>query len=139
MSGYLNDPLLTASVLHDDTVFTEDLGEIDAAGNLHIKGRNNEVINIGGYKVSPEEVENAALACPGIKDCICYHTVSPLFGETIKLLYVVKEGSAISKRDLAQFIASRLESYKVPRIFEQTDTIRHTYNGKLDRKYYSRL
>lgn len=139
MSGYLNDPLLTASVLHDDTVFTEDLGEIDAAGNLHIKGRNNDVINIGGYKVSPEEVENAALACPGIKDCICYHTVSPLFGETIKLLYVVKEGSAIGKRDLAQFIASRLESYKVPRIFEQTDTIRHTYNGKLDRKYYSRL
>lgn len=136
MSGYLNDSKLTSSVYHDDTVFTSDLGEIDATGNLHIKGRNNDVINIGGYKVSPEEVENVALACPGIKDCICFRTVSPLFGETIKLLYVVKEGMTISKRDLARFIAARLESYKVPRIFEQTNAIRHTYNGKLDRKYY---
>lgn len=136
MSGYLNDPALTDSVYHDDTVFTSDLGAIDATGNLHIKGRNNNVINIGGYKVSPEEVENVALACPVIKDCICFHTVSPIFGETIKLLYVVKEGATLSKRDLAMFIAARLESYKVPRIFEETNVIRHTYNGKLDRKYY---
>ena len=139
MSGYLNDPTLTAAVYHNDTVFTTDLGAIDKAGNLRILGRNNDVINIGGYKVSPEEIENAALACPEISDCICFPTQSPLFGDTIKLLYVVKEGMELSKRDLARFIAARLESYKVPRIFEQADAIRHTYNGKLDRKYYSWL
>ena len=66
MSGYLNDPALTSAVYHDDTVFTTDLGAIDKAGNLHILGRNNAVINIGGYKVSPEEIENAALTCPEI-------------------------------------------------------------------------
>ena len=137
MSGYLNDPTLTAAVYHNDTVFTTDLGAIDKDGNLHILGRNNDVINIGGYKVSPEEIENAALACPEISDCICFPTQSPLFGETIKLLYVVKEGMDLGKRELARFMATRLENYKVPRIFEQTNAIRHTYNGKLDRKYYS--
>lgn len=139
MSGYLNDPALTAAVFHDDTVFTTDLGAIDKDGNLHILGRNNDVINIGGYKVSPEEVENAALACPEISDCICFPTQSPLFGETIKLLYVVKEGMDLGKRELARFMATRLENYKVPRIFEEANAIRHTFNGKLDRTYYARL
>ena len=136
MSGYLYDPEMTTSVFHDDTVFTADLGKIDSMGNLHILGRNDDVIEIGGYKVSPEEVESVVLACPEISDCICCRTVSPLFGETIKLLYVVKDGSKVSRREIAQFLAARIENYKVPRVFGQTDAIRHTYNGKLDRKYY---
>lgn len=57
---------------------------------------------------------------------------------TVKLIYVAKTGVNISKKDLARYIASRTEAYKVPHVFEQVDSIKHTYNGKLDRKFYSR-
>ena len=138
MSGYLGDEKLTASIFHDDTMFTNDLGEIDDQGCLHVKGRNNDVINIGGYKLSPLEVEDIAISFPGITDCLCFLTHSPIFGDTVKLIYVAKDGVRISKKDLARYIASRTEAYKVPHVFEQVDSIKHTYNGKLDRKYYSR-
>ncbi len=136
MSGYIGDDDLTRSVLHDGTMFTNDIGEIDSEGNLYIKGRDNDVMNVGGYKVSPQEVENAAMSFPTIADCICFMTTSDLFGDTTKLLYVPKQGGHVSKRELALYLASRMERYKVPRIIEPTDSIRHTYNGKPDRKYY---
>lgn len=137
MSGYLMDDAATAAVLHDGTMFTNDLGEIDHEGRLHIRGRNSDVMNIGGYKVSPQEVEDAAMAFPDIADCVCFLTESPIFGKTIKLLYTAKDGVTIDKRSLARFVADRLEGYKVPRIFQQVASIRHTYNGKTDRKYYA--
>lgn len=138
MSGYLGDEKLTASVLHDGTMFTNDLGEIDSQGYLHIKGRNNDVINIGGYKVSPLEVEDIAISFPDITDCLCFLAHTPIFGDTVKLIYVAKDGIKISKKDLARYIASKTEAYKVPHIYEQVDNIKHTYNSKLDRKFYSR-
>lgn len=137
MSGYLMDDAATAAVLHDGTMFTNDLGEIDHEGRLHIRGRNSDVMNIGGYKVSPLEVEDAAMAFPDIADCVCFLTESPIFGNAIKLLYTAKDGVTIDKRSLARFVADRLEGYKVPRIFQQVASIRHTYNGKTDRKYYA--
>lgn len=136
MSGYIGDDSLTRSVLHDGTMFTNDIGEIDSNGCLYIKGRNNDVMNIGGYKVSPQEVENVAMSFPAIADCICFPTNSDVFGYTAKLLYVPKGGAQVNKRELALYLASRMERYKVPRIIEPADYIRHTYNGKPDRKYY---
>lgn len=137
MSGYLADERLTASVLHDGTMFTNDLGLIDGDGNLHIKGRNSDVMNLGGYKVSPLEVEDAAMSFPPIADCVCFLAHSPVFGDSIKLVYAAKDGVDVSKRELARHIAAKMEKYKVPRMYEQVPAIRHTYNGKLDRKYYS--
>lgn len=136
MSGYLDDEALTAEVLHDGTVFTTDLGEIDTDGCLHIKGRDNDVINIGGYKVAPLEVENIANAFPAIAESICCLTHSPIFGDTIKLVYSPKDWEKISKKELARFMAGQLEGYKLPRVFQQVPFLRHSYNGKLDRKSY---
>ena len=138
MSGYLADEKLTASVLHDGMMFTNDIGELDSEGYLHIKGRNSDVINIGGYKVSPLEVEDAAISFPEIIDCICFLTHSSVFGDAIKLTYTAKNGVTISKRQLAKFLALKIDQYKIPRVFEQVDAIKHTYNGKLVRKFYNK-
>ena len=137
MSGYLQDSALTAQVLHDGKVFTNDLGHIDADGQLHLTGRSNDIINTGGYKVSPSEVEDVAMAHPAIADCLCCNATSPIFGDTVKLFYVVTDGKSITRQELARHIAAHLESYKVPRLYEQVPAIRHLYNGKLDRLYYS--
>lgn len=137
MSGYLQDPALTAQVLHGGKVFTNDLGHIDADGRLHMMSRSNDVINTGGYKVPPSEVEDVAMAHPAIADCVCCAATSPIFGDTVKLFYVVSDGKSITKQELARHLASRLENYKVPRLYEQVPAIKRLYNGKLDRLFYS--
>ena len=136
MTGYVGDPQKTAEVLHDDTVFTADNGVINEEGMLFLQGRSDDVINIGGYKVAPSEVEDAALSYTGIKDCICIGVSHPTFGNALKLLYVPAEGIEVSKRELARHINKSLESYKVPQLYEQVERVQRTYNGKLDRKYY---
>lgn len=138
MSGYADDETLTRKVLRDGVVYTADNGEIDQEGMLHLLGRNDDVINVGGYKVSPTEVEDVALSYPSVKDCICLGIPSPLTGSALKLLYATTTGCDIPKRDLARYIDRRLERYKVPSQYERVDEIKRTFNGKLDRKRYKK-
>lgn len=139
MSGYLADKKLTATVLRDGMVFTNDIGIIDNENRLHLVGRNDDIINIGGYKISPLEIESVAMTHPSVADCVCCRAQSPIFGTTVKFYYVVAPGMTLSKRDLALFMANRLEKYKIPRIFEQVQSVKRLFNGKLDRKFYNDL
>ena len=136
MSGYVGDPELTATVLRDDTIFTSDIGTLDEEGMLHLSGRASDVINVGGFKVSPIEVEEVAMSNPLVSDCICISAPHPVTGRALKLLVVTPSGQTLDKRSLARYLADRLEPYKVPMLYEQVDTIARTYNGKLDRKHY---
>ena len=136
MSGYIGDPELTATVLRDDTVYMSDFGQIDEEGMLHIGGRESEVINVGGYKVAPTEVEDVAMSIEGVQDCICISAEHRIMGKAVKLLVVMKEGAVFDKKTIARYIAARLEPYKVPQLYEEVQTIARTYNGKLDRKFY---
>jgi acyl-CoA synthetase (AMP-forming)/AMP-acid ligase II len=136
MSGYIGDPELTATVLRGDTVYMSDYGSIDDKGMLHIGGRESEVINVGGYKVAPTEVEDVAMSIEGIQDCICISAEHRIMGKAVKLLVVMKEGAVFDKKTIARYIAARLEPYKVPQLYEQVEKIARTYNGKLDRKHY---
>ncbi len=136
MSGYIGDPELTATVLRDDTVYMSDFGQIDEEGMLHIGGRESEVINVGGYKVAPTEVEDVAMSIEGVQDCICISAEHRIMGKAVKLLVVMKEGAVFDKKTIARYIAARLEPYKVPQLYEEVQAIARTYNGKLDRKFY---
>ena len=136
MSGYVNDPELTASVLRDATLFTSDIGHLDEEGMLRLEGRQGDVINVGGYKVAPTEVEDAALSLPEVKDCICIAVSHPVMGQALKLLVVLAEGHPLNKRQIALALKDRLETYKVPLLYEQVEKIQRTYNGKINRKFY---
>lgn len=136
MSGYLDEPALTASVMSDGCVYTADNGFFDEDGMLHIVGRSDDVINIGGYKVDPTEVEDRALAFPGVEDCICVAGKHPVLGNILKLLVKFSPEQNFDKRALARFINETLETYKVPQRYELVGQIRMTYNGKKDRKSY---
>ena len=136
MSGYAGDPKLTATVLRDDTIFTSDVGTIDDEGMLHLSGRASDVINVGGFKVSPIEVEAVAMSNLLVSDCICISANHPVTGRALKLLVVTPPGQTLDKRSLARYLADRLEPYKVPMLYEQVDAVARTYNGKLNRKHY---
>ena len=136
MSGYVADPENTLKVLKDGKIYGADLGYVDEEGLIHLKGRQGDVINVGGFKVDPVEVENAAVSHGSVKDCICIAGTHPVIGAVLKLLVVLQDGSQLDKRSIAQHIKSKLEPHKVPMYYEAVDSIRRTYNGKLDRKYY---
>ena len=151
MTGYVGDPELTATVLRDSdignhqhptsntqqpTLFTSDCGIIDEEGRLHLSGRADDVINVGGFKVAPAEVEDAAMSMPGIADCICISAAHPIVGRALKLLVVMAPGEEFDKRVIARYLKTRLEPYKIPLLYEQVDKISRTYNGKLNRKAY---
>ena len=136
MTGYLGEPVLTASILRDGTLYTRDNGRLDPEGRLHLAGRADDVINVGGFKVAPSEVEDAAMALPEVADCVCIAVPHPLTGHALKLLVASAPGCVLDKRALARHLRARLEAYKVPLLYEETDRVHRTYNGKIDRKHY---
>ena len=138
MTGYVGDPERTSAILRDGVIYTSDFGEIDSDGMLHLKGREDDVINVGGFKVAPLEVEDAAMGFPGISDCICIPVQHPLTGNALKLLAVMVPGTGLDKKALALFLGQRLEPHKVPMLYEQVESVRHTFNGKPDRKFYQK-
>lgn len=136
MSGYLADAELTKSILHDGRLYTNDQAEFTSNGEIVFKGRTGDVINIGGYKVSPLRIEQVARRVEGIDNCICIAARSPIFGKTLKLLYTSSRKEAPDAAGIARQMALSLERHEVPRLIERVENIQLTYNGKPDRKYY---
>ncbi len=135
MTGYWNDPAATDRLLHNGEIITNDLGRIDSEGRLHLSGRGDDVINVGGYKVAPAEVENVVHAYPAVADCICIPFQHPIIGTALRLL-VTTSSLDLDIRALHQWLKLRLEPYKVPQDIRLVDHIERTFNGKLNRKAY---
>lgn len=136
MSGYVGSPELTAQILRNGEVFTSDLGSLDNQGMLRLQGRQDDIINVGGYKVNPLEVEEAVGSSGLVSDCICLPAPHVLLGTVPKLLYVPGQGLEVKPKDIAGYLRGRIESYKIPLFYEAVEAIRHTFNGKPDRKAY---
>lgn len=136
MSGYVGDEELTKSVMTDGVIYTADKGYLDPNGMLRLQGRDGDVINVGGYKVSPVEIENIVLSLNEIDDCICIPSQHPVLGTIVKLVYVLAKDTTITHAEIAKYIATKVERYKVPQAYEQAQSIKRTYNGKLNRKAY---
>lgn len=136
MVGYCGDEDETNKVLQDNKLFTKDTGHLDEEGRLQLIGREGDIINVGGFKINPVEVEDIAKSMPEIADCICIPSPHPVLGTALRLLYVVKEYHSVEKKAIAKYLASKLESYKVPQLYTQIEKVKRTYNGKLNRKAY---
>lgn len=135
MSGYVGSHPHPPTTAGNEFV-TADLGRIDAEGRLHLLGRADDMINMGGYKVAPTKVEDAAMAVDAVADCICVAGHHPVLGTVPRLLVVTREGQALDRKALAQALALQLEPHEVPVQYEQVDAIKRTFNGKPDRKAY---
>ena len=134
MKGYFKEPELTNEILAGNAIYTKDMGYMDEDGFVFILGRNDDIINVGGLKVSPLDVEEAALSYNGVQDCICIAKPDRITGEALKLLVVAE--SQFDLQSLRLYLASKLESYKVPKQYELVEKVERTFNGKINRKYY---
>lgn len=137
MSGYVGNDALNNEILRDGQLYTSDNGFIDDCGRLCLRGRCDDMINVGGLKVAPSEVEEAAMRYAAISECICISCPHPVMGSVLKLIYVIKEGSNFSRQQLIAILKQYLEAYKVPSLYAQSNRIERTFNGKLNRKFYA--
>ena len=131
-----DDEALTRETLRGGFVHTHDVGRVGSDGMLRLAGRNDDIINVGGYKVNPAEVEEAAMGDGQVADCVCVAVAHPVTGHALKLWVVTTDARPLDKRGLAMALRTRLEDHQVPQLYEQTDSIRRTFNGKLDRESY---
>ncbi len=139
MAGYLNEDAVGIMQLEPvgKSFQTSDLGYLDAEGRLFLTGRSSEFINIGGLKLSPVEVEDAAMGFAGILDCLCIPVSHPVMGQVPKLLIVLQEGVTLNKKEIARYLKEKLtETWKVPINYEVVEEIRKMPNGKKNRKSY---
>lgn len=113
---------------------TGDCGYRDTDGWLYLMSRKKEIINIGGKKVSPVEIEDAICLMDGVEDCICIGVADPdgVLGEVAKC-YVQREGCTLSLEEIRHGLEGKLEAYKIPALWEWIDVIPKTSSGKKQR------
>ncbi|GAA6178896.1 acyl--CoA ligase [Shimia sp. NS0008-38b] len=132
MLGYLDAPDDTAERFKGDWFLTGDLGTMDAAGFITYMGRTDDMMNAGGFRVSPLEVESALLSHPQIKGIAVTDVEIKPDTRVIAAFYTADHD--LVAHDLKAFAAQRLARYKQPRLFTRLDTLPTNANGKLNRR-----
>ena len=139
MKGYYNLPEENEKALVDGWLFTNDIVYQDEDGFIYMLGRADAIINVGGEKVSPIEVENVAQEFDQIRECACIGVEDPdgILGY-IPVLYVVPE-ETFDKNALVKYLITKLESYKIPQKFIEIDVLPRNRMQKLDYRELKRL
>ena len=130
--GYLSLPK-EESFWNDNSFRTGDWGIKDKDGYITLKSRKKELINVGGKKVSPIEVEEVLLRFPFVKDCACIAVPDEVLGEAVKAFIVTNEPEKVQYEELEKLIGNSLEGYKHPIAYEIIDAIPKTSSGKVQR------
>ena len=132
-NGYLN--VDNSDIFYNGYFRTGDSGTIDDEGYITLKSRIKELINVGGKKVAPTEVDEQILKIQGVADCACVAIKDPegVLGEVVKA-FIVKEANAeLTFDDIAKQLTDKLEAYKLPAQYEWIAVIPKTANGKIQR------
>jgi malonyl-CoA/methylmalonyl-CoA synthetase len=129
-AGYWGRPDATAEGFVDGWFRTGDLAELDEDGYVRILGRSKELIISGGLNVYPREVEDVLLSHPGVEEVAVVGTPSEEWGETVTAV-VVPSGGALEERELLEFAAERLASFKRPRLVRVVESLPRNALGKV--------
>ncbi|WP_405959597.1 AMP-binding protein [Streptomyces sp. NBC_00024] len=109
-----------------------DLARLEADGAIRFLGRGSGVINTGGEKVHPQEVENALLSHPGVTDCVVVGVPDETWGERVAAVVAVRADTTVTGEELRDWARQSLAGYKVPRSVVLTDVLPRTPTGKLE-------
>jgi acyl-CoA synthetase (AMP-forming)/AMP-acid ligase II len=112
---------------------TGDQGAFDADGYLELTGRLKEIINRGGEKISPLEVDGVLMDHPAIQQVVTFALPHPKLGEEVAAAVVLRDGQAAEEQDIREFAAQRMADFKVPRKVVIMDEIPKGATGKMQR------
>jgi len=131
--GYENNPKANAENFTNGWFRTGDQGVMDPEGYLSITGRLKEIINRGGEKISPREVDDVLMDHPAVQQVVTFAMPHPKLGEEVAAAVVLREGHQATEHDIREFAASHLADFKVPRKVLFLDEIPKGATGKLQR------
>jgi acyl-CoA synthetase (AMP-forming)/AMP-acid ligase II len=114
-AGYESNPRANTEAFTAGWFRTGDQGVMDAEGYFTITGRLKEIINRGGEKISPREVDEVLLDHPAVQQCVTFAVPHDKLGEDVAAAVVLREGAQADERALCDFVAQRLADFKVPR------------------------
>ena len=131
--GYENNPKANAESFTDGWFHTGDQGVLDEDGYLKITGRLKEIINRGGEKVSPLEVDDVLMDHPAIQQVVTFAVPHKMLGEDVAAAVVLEEGADVTEKELQTYAGEKLAPFKVPKTFIFLDEIPKGDTGKMQR------
>jgi long-chain acyl-CoA synthetase len=135
MKGYWNNEAETAKVMHDGWFLTGDIAKIDDDGYFFVVDRKKDLVNVGGFKVYPRDVEEVLFEHPGIREAAVIGIPDEFSGEVVKAFVVKKDGTgSLTEKEVIDFCAARLVKYKVPKKVEFIPELPKTLIGKVLRR-----
>ena len=131
--GYDSNPQANSDAFKKGWFRTGDQGFLDEDGYLTITGRLKEIINRGGEKISPREVDDVMMDHPAVSQVVTFACPHEKLGEEVAAAVVLKEGTEVTERELRTFVGERLASFKVPSKLVFLEEIPKGQTGKLQR------
>jgi acyl-CoA synthetase (AMP-forming)/AMP-acid ligase II len=113
---------------------TGDQGMLDDAGYLTLTGRLKELINRGGEKISPREIDEVLASHPDVAEAVCFGVSHPSWGEEVEAAVVLADGASASAADLIAWCRTKLADYKCPKRIHVGDAMPRTATGKIQRR-----
>jgi acyl-CoA synthetase (AMP-forming)/AMP-acid ligase II len=133
IDGYENNPQANASSFTRGWFRTGDLGVLDQDGYLRLLSRIKELINRGGEKIAPREIDEVLEAHPAVKEAVSFGVPHATWGEEVCAAVVLNE--PVTEKELLAFCRERLADFKVPRHLQIVDAIPKTPTGKIQRRF----
>ena len=132
-AGYASNPQANAEAFTNGWFRTGDQGRLDADGYLALTGRLKEIINRGGEKIAPREVDDVLMDHPAVAQVVTFALPDEMLGEEVVAAIVLQDGKAATEHELRTFAATRLADFKVPRKIVFLPEIPRGATGKLQR------
>ncbi len=133
MTGYLDQPELTAQTIVDGWLHTGDLGLLDSRGYLYLKGRTREVIISGGFNIFPADVESVLSRHPAVAECAVFGVEDAKWGEAVHAAVRLRSPATVSEGDLISYVKGALDSVKAPKRIHFVEALPHNAVGKVSR------
>lgn len=128
---YWNNPEADKNLI-DGWLKTGDIGQLDNDGYLYLTGRVDDLINVAGEKVIPEEIERIVKLLSGVEEAVAIGTKHDIFGQVVKL-FVKRSTDSLEKSEIISHCIKNLERYKVPTVIQFVDDFPKTEYGKIKR------
>jgi long-chain acyl-CoA synthetase len=128
---YHGDHAKRLEIERDGLVSCGDIGYLDGDGYLYLNDRRSDMVISGGVNVYPAEIEACLLSLPGVRDCAVFGIPDDEFGEALAALVELHDGARVTAEEVRGHVASRLATYKTPRLVEFSDSLPREDSGKI--------